>query len=187
MAKSVAPPSEGAPVAAATPRPPAEADPRGVADRLERERAAVGAASPEAFARGDVSPRRGEADAAAAASPLAPLLAAIAREPQRWSRETAAGARAALDPAWLDWLVRLDAAAAGRWRAVPAGPTPLDDSRDGGSLRLFVDGRAAAIVRLDGPALRVDLLLDAATAHGAARLAPDAATGLAGERARLPR
>jgi hypothetical protein len=187
MAKSVAPARERAPVVAATPRQRAETDLRGGADGLERERAAVDAASPEAFARGDVRPRPGGSAAAAAASPLAPLLAAIAREPQRWSRETTAGAREMLDPAWLDWLARLDAAATGRWRAGAAGPPPAEDSRDGASLRLFVDGRAAAIVRLDGPALRVDVLLDAAPGHGQARLAPDAVAGLATERARLPR
>ena len=81
------------------------------------------------------------------------VLAAIAADPARWSRQTAGGDTVALDAGWRAWLAELDAAAAGRWQPLGAAVPAADSaaSRDGSTtLRLVDAGRVAAIVRLDG-------------------------------------
>lgn len=146
----------------------------------ERDKAA---AAPEAFARRDTPDLRRER-AVAATSPLTPLRDAIARDPQRWTRQSAAGAEIALDPAWRDWLAEIDAAAAGRWQATTAQALE-DERRDGAVLRLFVDGRAAAVLRLDGQVVQVDTFLGTVPERGRATLAPGVAGRLTAGRARL--
>jgi hypothetical protein len=90
------------------------------------------------------------------ATPLAPIVAAIASDPSRWSRSTAAGSVVALEPGWRDWLTQLDAAARGRWQPIGAAK---ESERDGDAmLRLADGGRAAAVVRLDGTTVRVDAI-----------------------------
>ncbi len=180
LAKGVAPGRAPAPSADATTRPRGDADLRDSADALERDKAA---AAPEAFARRGTADLRRER-AVAATSPLTPLRDVIAREPQRWTRQTAAGAAIALDPAWRDWLAEVDAAATGRWQATTAQASD-DERRDGAVLRLFVDGRAAAVLRLNGQAVQLDTL-GAAPEHSRATLAPGVAGRLDASRARLP-
>jgi len=92
----------------------------------------------------------------AVAAPLAPIVAAIASDPSRWSRSTAAGSVVALEPGWRDWLAQLEAAARGRWQQVVDA---AGRERDGAStLRLVDGGRTAAVVRLDGTNVRVDTI-----------------------------
>jgi hypothetical protein len=185
LAKNAAPAREAVTATAAPAQRPGDADRRDGADALERDKLAD-AAPPDAFARRDAQDsRRQGAGPAAAASPLTPLLDAIAREPQRWTRRTSTGATATLDPAWRGWLAELDAAAAGRWQASTARTPAFDDERDGAALRLFVDGRAAAIVRLDGPTLRLDTSLGAAPGHWQSTLSPAASARLDASRTRL--
>jgi hypothetical protein len=107
------------------------------------------ASPPAAQARSDVATAQREG---ALMAPLAPVLAAIASDPARWSRSTASGSVVALDAGWRDWLAQLDAAARGRWQ-----PSADAAERDGAAtLRLVIDGRAATVVRLDGTTVRVD-------------------------------
>ena len=179
MAKSAAPARAPAPSADATTRRGGDADLRDSADALERDKAA---AAPEAFARRDTPDLRRER-AVAAPSPLTSLRDAIAREPQRWTRQTTSSEAVALDPAWRDWLAEIDAAAAGRWQAAR---TSDDERSDGAVLRLFIDGRAAAVIRLDGQAVQLDTSLGAAPEHWRATLAPGVAGRLAAGRMRLP-
>ena len=146
-----------------------------------RQRNAVG---PRANA--DASER---AQAAPTTSPLASLLDAIAREPQRWTRRSAAGSAAAIDAAWRDWLADVDAAVAvaGRWQPAGASASRGDvEAHDALAVQLFVDGRLAATLRLDGRALQLDRLAAAAPEHWQARLAADAASRLAAGRSHLP-
>jgi hypothetical protein len=90
------------------------------------------------------------------ATPLAPIVAAIASDPSRWSRSTAAGGIVALEPGWRDWLAQLDAAARGRWQSIGAAK---ESERDGEAmLRLADGGRATAVVRFDGTTVRVDAI-----------------------------
>ncbi len=183
VAKSVAPGRAPAPSADAATRRRGKGDRRDSTDVRERDKAA---AAPEAFARGDTPELRRERSVGAA-SPLTPLREAVAREPQRWTRQTAAGPVVALDPAWRDWLAELDAAAADRWQATTAQPPTLDDERrEGAGMRLFIDGHAAAVVRLDGQGVQLDTSLGAAPERWRATLAPGVAGRLAAGRARLP-
>jgi hypothetical protein len=185
LAKSGAPSREAPPPAGATPRQRDAADERESTAALERDRTAS-AAAPEAFVRRAAPDSRRQGDAAAASSPLMPLLDAIEREPQRWTRRTLAGDTASLDAAWRAWLAELDAAASGRWQPIAAPPPTADDERrDGPTLRLFVDGRAAATVRVEGQTVRLDASLGAAPERWQASLAPAAAVRLATARARL--
>lgn len=181
VAKSIAPGSAPAPSADPATRRRGDADRRDSTDALERDKAA---AAPEAFARRDTPDLRRER-AVAATSLLTPLRDAIARDPKRWTRQSAAGAEIALDPAWRDWLAEIDAAAAGRWQATTAQALE-DERRDGAVLRLFVDGRAAAVIRLDDQAVQLDTFLGAVPERGRATLAPGVAGRLTAGRARLP-
>lgn len=198
-------PAESAPAAA--PAPPPEAG-RGAgrmrseiaADRADKAVAKDDARSNEPAPAGTAALRqrnavgpRANADAsereqaAPTTSPLASLLDAIAREPQRWTRRSAAGSAAAIDAAWRDWLAEVDAAVAGRWQRAGASASPGDDEgHDALALQLFVDGRLAATLRLDGRVLQLDRLPGAAPEHWQARLAADAASRLAAGRSRLP-
>ena len=181
LAKGIAPGRAPASSADARTRRGDDTDLRDSTDAPERDKTT---AAPEPFARRDTPDRRREG-AVAATSPLAPLRDAIAREPQRWTRQTAAGAVIGLDPAWRDWLAEVDAAAAGRWQATTAQAQASDDERsDGTVLRLFLDGRAAAVLRLDGQSVRLDTL-GAAPQHSRATLAPGVASRLAAGGARL--
>lgn len=179
LARGVAPGRAPASSADARTRRRGDADLRDSADALERDKAA---APPEAFARRDTPELRRER-AVTATSPLAPLRDAIAREPQRWTRQTAAGAVIAIDPTWSDWLAEVDAAAAGRWQATTAQSSD-DERSDSTVLRLFLDGRAAAVLRLDGQSVRLDTP-GAAPEHSRATLAPGVAGRLAAGGARL--
>ena len=181
VAKSIAPARATVPSADPAMRRRGDADRRDSTDALERDKAA---AAPEAFARRDTPDLRRER-AVAATSPLAPLRDAIARDPQRWTLQSAAGAEIALDPAWRDWLAEIDAAAAGRWQATTAQALE-DERREGAVLRLFVDGRAAAVIRLDGQAVQLDTFLGAVPERRRATLAPGVAGRLTAGRARLP-
>ena len=162
MAKNTAPAREPRPAGTAALRQRSALDPRENADALERDKAAV------------------------APSPLASLLDSISREPQRWTRQTVTGGAAAVDPAWRGWLADVDAAVAGRWQTAGASASSAqDEGRDAAPLRLFLDGRAAAIVRLDGRTIRLERLLGAAPEHWQASLAPAPASRVAAGRARL--
>ena len=131
-------------------------------------------------------PRSSVTAAASATSPLASLLAQVAREPQRWTRRSATGDTAAIDDAWRAWLAEVDAAAAGRWQKAAAGASPGEGARDAAPLQLLFDGRPAATLRLEGRTLRLDHLLGAAPEHWQAMLAADATARLAAGRSRLP-
>jgi len=90
------------------------------------------------------------------ATPLTPIVDAIASEPARWSRSTSAGSVVALEAGWRDWLAQLDAAARGRWQSIGA---TQEHERDGDAMLRLVDGvRASAVVRLDGTTVRVDAI-----------------------------
>ena len=145
-------------------------------------------ASSGAAARGEQQAGgvRRDGSGAAAATPLAPLLAAIASDGARWSRRTANGGATAIEPAWRDWLADLDAAA--RWQRgsnfrAEAG---ADAEKSGATvLRLDVDGRPAAVVRLDGATARVEII-GAGVEHWQATLSAAAAGRLRAALARLP-
>ena len=125
-------------------------------------------------------------DGAAAAGPLAPLLSALARDGTRWTRRTASGGAAAIEPAWRDWLADLDAAA--RWQRGSDLRTQAgaDAEKSGATaLRLDVDGRPAAVVRLDGATARVEII-GAGVEHWQATLSAAAAGRLRAALARLP-
>lgn len=181
-------PSAAAPAATSVPveptAPASPAPPPVVAAAPAARPAPAPTSAPESFARRDTPDLRRER-AVAATSPLTPLRDAIARDPKRWTRQSAAGAEIALDPAWRDWLAEIDAAAAGRWQATTAQALE-DERRDGAVLRLFVDGRAAAVIRLDGRAVQLDTFLGAVPERGRATLAPGVAGRLTAGRARLP-
>ena len=115
------------------------------------------------------------ADATARAMAPAQLLAAIAADPERWQRQTAAGDTVALDAGWRAWLAELDAAAAGRWQPLGATVPPAEPagSRDGTpTLRLVNAGRVTAIVRLDGATLHLDASPGTGADRWQATLAP---------------
>jgi len=132
-------------------------DPAGLAPAPPVPSAAPAPLRSESQRRGsDVQSR---ADASTIAVAPARVLAAIAAEPGRWSRQTAGGDSVALDAGWRAWLAELDTATAGRWQPLGAAIPAADSaaSRDGSTtLRLVTAGRVAAIVRLDGTRVQVD-------------------------------
>jgi len=166
---------------------------RGRLDRAQQPDAtppAGAATNADAAGRAPAAPRSNAPPAGtpAAAAPLTRVLAAIAADPEHWSRRTASGAIVALDPSWRTWLAELDAATGGRWHPIdgaPASDVTLNGARDGAAtgagtttLRLLSDGRVAAVVRVDGSTVQ----LDAAPATGSERwqaaLSPAAAERL---------
>jgi hypothetical protein len=154
-AESMSAPATPPPMA---PAPPAAAAPpaavRDAASSEQREKQAAAFAPPrqEQTRRSLGSAQR----EGATATPLAPILAALASDPSRWSRSTAAGNVVALEPGWRDWLAQLDAAARDRWQRSDAAS---ERERDGAAtLRLVDGGRAATVVRLDGTTVRVDAI-----------------------------
>ena len=158
-----------------------------------RKRAADEARAKEAsaFASSDAAAERNAVaaaprDGAAAAAPLPSVLAAIAAAPAQWSRESANGAVVALDAGWRDWLLQLDAAAAGRWRAGAAGNTaPVGEARDAAAtVRLIGRDRSAVVVRLEGSTASIER---APGERWQASLAPEAAERLRASAERLTR
>jgi len=145
-----------APAAAATPpAAPAPAAPPALRDsasvELRDKQTNAFGSSRSAQAPGELASAQREG---AVATPLAPILAAIASDPARWSRSTAAGTVAALDPGWRDWLAQLDAVARNRWQQSSAENSRERESAT--TLRLVDGGRTAAVVRLDGTTVRVE-------------------------------
>ena len=143
-------------------------------------------ASSGAAARSEQQKGSVRRDEAAAMAPLAPLLAALASDGARWSRRMASGGATAVEPAWRDWLTDLDAAA--RWQRGSAFGTQAGaEAEKAGAnvLRLDVDGRPAAVVRLDGSTARVEII-GAGVEHWQATLPAAAAERLRAALARLP-
>jgi hypothetical protein len=68
------------------------------------------------------------------ASPLAPLLTALANAPEQWRWQVDGGEPQAVTPALQSWLQRLDQSAGARW--VTLGPS--DDANSAASLELRV-------------------------------------------------
>jgi hypothetical protein len=134
-----------------------EQDPAGLAPAPPVPSAAPAPLRSESQRRGsDVQSR---ADASTVAVAPARVLAAIAADPARWSRQTAGGDSVALHAGWRAWLAELDTATVGRWQPLGAAIPAPDGaaSRDGSTtLRLVTAGRVAAIVRLDGTRVQVD-------------------------------
>ncbi|HSC65187.1 MAG TPA: hypothetical protein VLD35_16205 [Caldimonas sp.] len=161
--------------------------------REEAERAPLAKAQ-----RADAAPPAG---AAGAAAPLAAVRAAIAVDPARWSLQTRGGQAVALDARWQAWLADLDAAAAGRWRALDrtgASAASLASGQDGAAqrdsparrddattLRLLNDGRLAAVVRIDGLVAQLDAEPGARAGRWQAALAPADAARLGQSARRL--
>nr|HET7859793.1 hypothetical protein [Caldimonas sp.] len=149
--------SQTAPGAAAQAAPPPAAAPAprdsAGADGAREKRASAFSPPQAAQMQSELaSAQRG----GAGATPLAPIVAAIANDPARWSRATAAGGVVALETGWRDWLAQLDAAARGRWQPLGAAD---QGERDGATtLRLVDGGRTSAVVRLDGTTARVDAI-----------------------------
>lgn len=111
------------------------------------------------------------AAAAMAPPPALPRVAAwresIALEPSRWQWSVAgAAARPAVD-GLASWLLRVELATRGAWRASPAEPSASD-----ATLQLMRDGQPAGTIRLD--ATRV-LVIEGGRAEQAALDAADAA------------
>jgi len=160
----------------------------------EKQASAFGSAPPAATAPGGraepAAPMRNEVAAAQrqnkeAAAPLASVLGTIASEPARWSRVSASGDVVALDAGWRDWLVQLDAAAAGRWQPL-VGTANADSERDGATtLRLTTAGRPGTVVRLAGTTARIDGPVPGE--RWQASLPADVAERLRAAAARLPR
>ena len=124
----------------------------------------------------------------AAPAPLAPLLAALAGDASRVSRQSAGGGWLALEPAWRDWLTELAAAGAGHWRAAGDADRALDADVAkpiGSAVVLRLDGRAAATIRIDGTTVQLESLLGEPRRWQAV-LAPAAAERLRTSLARLP-
>jgi hypothetical protein len=181
-AKSIAP-------ARPAPEPRSEAAPalrqRSPAEAQPNESDAFTSPGAGAHAELAASPRR---EGGASAAPLAPLLAALAGDSARGSRQTASDSAIALEPAWRAWLVDLDAAAAGRWqRTSKVGEQAAADADTQGTatLRVALDGQPAATVRLDGTTVLVETL-GAAPARWQAALAPGSAARLRAALGRLP-
>ena len=81
-------------------------------------------------------------------APFAALLAALAREPERWRwlRDVNAGDTRAMTPSLLRWLAELDRTTASQWRKASVGA-----ARDGPpALRLLRDGTLQATLGLSG-------------------------------------
>jgi hypothetical protein len=187
--------ASSAPAAVATPSPAPAPTPtpfrneleRATPDSTTRAAAAKQGADPapraDAPARSDAATRAdapAQADASRAA-PLTQLLAAIGADPARWSRQTARGDTVALDAGWRAWLAELDAAAAGRWRALGGGAASADGdaARDGTTtLRLVSAGRVAAVVRSDGATVHVDASPGTGAERWQATLSPASAERL---------
>jgi hypothetical protein len=124
--------------------------------------------------------------AAPVAAPLASLLGALADNSTRWTRQTTSGGSTAVETAWRDWLADLDAQA--RWRRVADSrqQSGADAEKQGTTtLRLDLDGRPGALIRVDGTTARVEIL-GADAAQWQATLAPAAAERLRAASARLP-
>jgi hypothetical protein len=157
-------PSRAMPAPAAAPAPPTQTaaaaavapplrDPASASAELREKQASAFQSSRTAQAQREFAAAQREG---AGATPLAPTLAAIAADPARWSRTTAAGGTVALDSGWRDWLAQLDAAARGRWQRSAAG---ADRQGDGATtLRLVEDGRSSVVVRLDGTTVHVEAI-----------------------------
>jgi hypothetical protein len=157
---------------------------RETADVREKEARAF-APSGATANRSEPAPSRLDA-APGSAAPLAPLLAALARDATHWSRQGAAGT-VGVEPAWRDWLAELDAATVGGWRSAADATLDADAAKASGTtLRLYRDGRLAASVRLDGTTVRVDAQLETTPEHWQAPLPPAAAERLRAALARLP-
>ena len=150
-ATAAAPSMPAAPPAAAP--PPALRD-SASADLRDKQ---AGALSPSPTTRARVPGGLASAERLdAGATPLAAIVASIASDPSRWSRSTSGGGGVALEAGWRDWLARLDAAARGRWQPIGAA---AERERDGvATLRLVDNSRTAAVVRLDGATVRVELI-----------------------------
>jgi hypothetical protein len=153
------------------------------ADEASTKEARAFASSQPAAQRNALAaaPREG----AAAAAPLAPVLAGIAADPAQWSRQSASGAVVALDPEWRDWLLQLDAAATGRGRAVGASnATPAGErARNAGvTVRLIGRDSAPVVVRLEDGSASVE---GAAGERWQASLPPEAAERLRASAERL--
>jgi hypothetical protein len=124
---------------------------------------------------------------ASAAGPLAPLLAAIGADSAQWSRLSATGTIATLDPGWRDWLLQLDAATTGRWSTTASRgeATEGERARDGApTLRLIARDRSTVVVRLEGSTASVE---GAAGERWQAGLAPAVADRLRASAERLAR
>ena len=158
-------------------------------ESADKQPNAFGAAPPAAEFRGRAQrssplaaaapPARG---AVAVSSPLGPVLAAIAGDPGRWSRQTAGGERVALDTGWRDWIGALDAAAGSAWRGLsePSAATENEAARAPAmtTLQLVEGGRLAASIRLEGTTVRIDASPGSGIASGQATLTPAAADRL---------
>jgi hypothetical protein len=181
--------------------------PRSSATEPTRDAAAPAAAAPVVRQRSSAEARPNEVDAFAssgaaarselqtggvrhdgAAAPLAPLLAGLTGDSARWTRPTSSGGATTVEPAWRDWLAELDAAGAGRWQRVAdlRQQAGADAEKQGtAALRLNVDGRPAAVVRIDGTTARVEIV-GAVAEHWQAPLTPPAAERLRAALAHLP-
>jgi RNA polymerase sigma-70 factor (ECF subfamily) len=135
-----------------------------------REQDAMGRASSAPVPSATPAPFRGEsqrsgsetlsrADAGVGAVAPARVLAAIAAEPGRWTRQTAGGDTVALDPAGAPGSPSSTPPrpVAGSRSAAPPRSPMARLRRDGSTtVRLVNAGRVAAIVRLDGTRVQVD-------------------------------
>ena len=114
------------------------------------------------------------------------ILAAIAVEPQRWSRQTTTGDTVPLDAGWRAWLAELDAAAAGRWRPLAAGVAAGVAANDNATtVRLVAAGRVVAVVRVDGATAEIDASPGSGSDRWQATLAPAPADRLRSTARRL--
>jgi len=134
---NVAPPAfAAAPVPAAAPT-------------LRRERAAgSGAAGPvetESSTRPSDTPNR----------PVAALLEAIDRAPQRWRRADSRAAATGLDAATREWLRSVETAAAGRWQEARSDEPQTGSAAGVASLLLERDGQATASLRVEADGVRL--------------------------------
>ena len=127
--------------------------------------------------------QRSAALTVAPARPMAPLLAALGNEAERWSRSASGGGESvAVDAAALAWLARVDAAAS-QWSplANPASRREaLASTGETHSLLLNRAGRLAAIVRIEDGGVVFE------PRPGAAWFAPLAPDVVARLRATLP-
>ena len=153
MSQSTPAPAATMQAAAPAAAPPALRDSASASVESREKQAGAFKPAQQAQAQSEVALARRQG---AGATPLAPIVAAIASDPSRWSRSTAAGSIVALEPGWRDWLAQLDAAARGRWEQTGAAK---ESERDGDAmLRLADGGRVTAVVRLDGTTVRVDAI-----------------------------